>query len=206
MKKILILTLSVMFLIVGATLWAQEEGHGRAASVIIDEIKQNQGVASLSLIDADQVNPALLEELGDAVMGLMIGDERQHQWMDEMLGGEGSEQLASTHRWIGYNYLRNNGNLSTWGPHMMGNRNLNWPNRDWGYSSGGMMGWSGNWWGWIVITVIIIVIVVVLVALFLALQVKSKGSHDALDILRSRYAEGKISREEYQQISKELKK
>lgn len=226
LKKTLILTLSVIFLLTGAMLWAQEEGHGRAADVIINEIKQNQSVESITQIDPDLVSPALLEELGDAVMALMIGDEQQHEWMDEMMGGEGSEQLASVHRWLAYDYLQNNGNLATWGPGMMGNRNFNWQDRDWNYGPGRMMGrrnldwqnsswnydsnrmmgWSGLWWGWIVVTiVIIIVIVVVVVALFRPRRSSTKDSHDPLEILRRRYAEGNISREEYQQILKELK-
>jgi len=229
LKRILIITLSVMFLLVGTTLWAQEDGHGRSADVIINEIKQDQSVESITLIDPDQVSPALLEELGDSVMGLMIADEQQHVWMDEMMGGEGSEQLASTHRWIAYNYLQNDGNLTTWGPGMMGpgmmgSRNLttqdngwgygrgsmmgrsgNWPNSGWDYGRGGMMGWSGSWWLWIVFLVILVVIAGIVVALFRSRRSGTNGSHDALEILRSRYAEGKISREEYQQMMKELK-
>ncbi|MGB4406369.1 MAG: SHOCT domain-containing protein [Sphaerochaeta sp.] len=221
MKRILVLTLVVLFLIVGTTLWAQEEGHGRSADVIINEIKQTQGVGSITQIKSDQVSPALLEELGDAVMGLMIADEQQHEWMDEMMGGEGSEQLSSTHRWIAYNYLQNDGTLGTWGstmmgygmggPGMMGNwnlnrqGNLNWPNSDWGYGPGSMMSWSGNWWGWIVIFILIVVIAVVIIALFRSRRGGSTSSSEALEILRRRYAEGKISKEEYLLMSKELK-
>ena len=228
MKKIIVLTLSVIFLIGGTTLWAQEDGHGRGVDVIINEIKQNQGVESITLIDPDQIRPTLLEELGDSVMGLMIADEARHEWMDEMMGGEGSEQLASNHRWVAYNYLQNDGNLGTWGPGMMGpgmrgSWDQNWQNNDnwqnsgwgsgmmggraggWGYGPGSMMGWSGNWWGWIITIVIIVVIAVLVVALIRARRGGTHGSPDALEILRSRYAEGKISREEYQQMLKELK-
>ena len=216
MKKILVLTLSVMFLILGTTLWAQEESHGRAADVIINEIKQNQSAGSIALIDPEQVSPALLEELGDAVMGLMIADEQQHEWMDAMMGGEGSEQLASTHRWIAYNYLQNDGKLDTWGPGMMGigmggrgmmgGWNRNWSNSDWGYGPGNMMGWSGNWWGWIIALVMIIAFATLIIALFRSRRASPSDSQGALDILSNRYAAGKISKEEYQQMSKELKK
>ena len=85
MRRKFVIFLSVLFLLVGATLWAQEEGHGRTAEVILNEIKQNQGVTNISLIDPDLIRPALLEELGDAVMGLMIADEERHEWMDEMM-------------------------------------------------------------------------------------------------------------------------
>jgi uncharacterized membrane protein len=197
-----------MFLIVGTTLWAQEEGHGRASSVIINEIKQNQNVESISQINPAKISPLLLEELGDAVMGLMIGDEQQHEWMDEMMGGEGSEQLASTHRWIAYNYLENNGNLGSWGPGMRGygmmngSWNRNWQNTRWGYGPTNMMNWSGNLWNWIAIAVIFIFIVIGVIALF---QFRRKSSNEALEILRRRYASGEISKEEYQKMYKELK-
>lgn len=222
MKKIFVITLSIMFLIVGTTLWAQEEeGHGRTADVILNEIKQVQGVTSITLIDPDLIRPALLEELGDAVMDLMIADEERHEWMDEMMGGEGSEQLAATHRWIAYNYLQNDGKLDTWGPGMGGygfmgpgmmggwSRNARYnptsSNYGWGYGPGSMMGWSGNWWSWIAIIVILVVIAVVVVALVRSRRSGPDSSSDVLEILRSRYAEGKITREEYQRMSKELK-
>ncbi len=56
--------------------------------MIINEIRQNQGVGSITLIDPDLISPALLEKLGDVVMGFMIADEQQHEYMD---------------RWIAYN-------------------------------------------------------------------------------------------------------
>lgn len=221
MKKIMVLILSVMFLFIGTTLWAQEDGHGREVGVIINEIKQNQGVGTISLIDPDQISPALLEELGDAVMGLMITDEQQHEWMDQMMGGEGSDQLASTHRWIAYNYLQNDGNLSTWapgrggygfmGPGMMGGWNSNWSDgpypsyNRWNYGPGNMMSWSGNWLNLGYIILVIVIGTVVAVVLIRTNRRSSSHSSEALDILRGRYAEGKISREEYQQMEKDLK-
>ena len=196
-----------MFLIVGTSLWAQEEGHDRVSNVIINEIKQQQNVESISQINTTKISPLLLEELGDAVMGLMISDEQQHEWMDEMMGGEGSEQLASTHRWIAYNYLENNGNLGSWGTGMRGygmmnsSWNRNWQNTGWGYGPTNMMNWSGDWWNWIAIIVILIIIVIGIIALF---QFRQKSSHEPLEILRRRYASGEISKEEYQQMYKEL--
>lgn len=220
MKRIAVIILSVMFLFVGTTLWAQEDGHGREADVIIDEIKQNQGVGTISLIDPDEISPVLLEELGDAVMGLMIVDEQQHEWMDQMMGGEGSDQLASTHRWIAYNYLRNDGNLSTWGlpmgghrfmgPGMMGGWNGSWGDSPypsynrWNYGPGSMMGWSGPWWSWGFGILIIVIGAVIVVILIRSNRRSSKHSSEALNILRNRYAKGEITREEYHQMSKEL--
>ncbi|HCJ94481.1 MAG TPA: hypothetical protein DHV69_04520 [Sphaerochaeta sp.] len=97
------------------------------------------------------------------------------------------------------------------GPGMMGgwNRNARYnptsSNYGWGYGPSSMMGWSGNWWSWIAIIVILVVIAVVVVALVRSRRSDPDSSSDVLEILRSRYAEGKITREEYQRMLKELR-
>lgn len=142
-KRCAIGILSLSFLLVPAfVLTANEGGHGSGIDQIIAEIEQTQGVDTISEINPDRVSPKLLEELGDAVMGIMISDEQQHEWMDQMMGGEGSEQLASMHRLMGYRYLQSNGDLSSglWGPGMSG----------YGMMGPGMMGsWgvSSGWYG-----------------------------------------------------------
>ncbi|MCF7929507.1 MAG: hypothetical protein K9L68_12035 [Spirochaetales bacterium] len=103
--KILIITFILLLGSGWSALLAQVEEHGRSADVIINEIKREQSVGTIVEINPDRVDTELLEELGDAVMGLMITDETRHEWVDEMLGGESPEQLDSTHRWMGYQYL-----------------------------------------------------------------------------------------------------
>ena len=108
-RKIFIM-LSILLIAGTMLLNAQAEEHGRMSDTIINEIKRNQKVDSIGQINPDKVSTELLEELGDAIMVLMIADEEQHAVMDRMMGGEGSEQLSSTHRWLGFNYLQNEGN------------------------------------------------------------------------------------------------
>ncbi len=47
-------------------------------------------------IKADKVDPALVEELGDAVMDVMIGNPAMHDRMDRMIGGDGSPPSTLT--------------------------------------------------------------------------------------------------------------
>ena len=214
-----------------ALLLAQAEEHGRRTDAILAEIMANQQVESISRIDPDRVATELLEELGDAVMGLMIADEEQHAVMDRMMGGEESEQLTSTHRWLGYRYLQNGGNLSGmgwgpgmmgygmmrgwaddqngyrwnqggWGPGMMGARG--WNNRGWGYDHFGMMNWR-NPWVWIPGILLLVLIVVGIVAITRRKGSGGKSADTPLEILRARYARGEISREEFSRIRDELK-
>ena len=228
MRKVLVALLSIMFLLAGATLWAQEDTHGRSLDYIIGEIKAEQEVQDIASIDPDQVAPALLTELGDAVMGLIFPDDAQHEWMDRMWGGEGFEELASTHRWIAYNYLLNDGRIRSWGPGMMGFGNRgSWMGGNWShgwrdyapwsatdypqndtwavrYDSNELSGWKNNWWGWFLAILLTISIIVVVVLLILSHKKQPYQTSEAVTILKRRYAEGKLSPEEFHRMMKEL--
>lgn len=199
-------------------LTADTEVHGRSIDQIIAEIEEKQNVDTISRINPDRVSVEHLEELGDAVMDIMLQDRQQHEWMDQMMGGDGSEQLASMHRFIGYRYLQNDGDLTSglWGPGMPG----------YGMMGPGMMGsrqWNNGWYGlrgpdrisewfipWIVIFFLIVLIAVSVLVIVLSKSKKShrlpgtSGSPD--EIIRLRYAAGEITREEYLQKINDLKK
>lgn len=57
-------------------------------------------------------------------MSIMIPDFRQHEWMDEMIGEEGSGSLSSMYKCIGYRYLSGDSSLMM-GLHNYG-RNSSW--------------------------------------------------------------------------------
>jgi hypothetical protein len=78
-KRNISAVLCAVFFLAGTLLFSQEEGHGREVAVIINEIKQNQNVESITQIDPDLIRPGILEELGDSVMSLMIADEERHE-------------------------------------------------------------------------------------------------------------------------------
>lgn len=83
------------------------------------------------------------------------------------------------------------------------------------------MGWFGGWGGWLPMIINFVLIILIIVALVLLVvwavrrmtrngyrsQVStghSGAQPTALDILQARYARGEITREEYQQILKDI--
>ena len=128
MMKRSILTAFIFLTVFTGILFAEED-HGRDLEAVLDEIRAAQGLEQGETIDPNKVNDQLLEELGEAVMSQTHPNPRQHEWMDQMMGGEGSESLAAAHRNMGYQYLKSDGFIGPMGSGMMG--------------SGGMMGSYG---------------------------------------------------------------
>lgn len=90
--------------------WAQGMSmEPRSVDAIVADIEKQQNISTTDLVNVDKVPAALLEELGDAVMGVLIGDSGRHDAMDRMLGGDGSPRLAAFHIDLGQQYLRNGG-------------------------------------------------------------------------------------------------
>ena len=108
MKKVLF---SALFLICLAMSLVAQKGmkEPRALDAIVGDIEKQQGVTALNQVAADKVAPELMEELGDAVMGELIGNAAMHDRMDKMLGGDGSPQLTDFHIDLGQQYIRNGG-------------------------------------------------------------------------------------------------
>jgi hypothetical protein len=108
MKRIL--GLLALSLSLAASAFAQAPmAEPRSIEAIVADIEQKQGVTAPDRIKIDKVDPALLGELGDAVMDVMIGSADMHDRMDRMLGGDGSPRLAAFHADLGEQYLRNGG-------------------------------------------------------------------------------------------------
>lgn len=79
--------------------------------------------------------------------------------------------------------------------------------RDWGCFP--MMGFGGGWWGMIMGIAFWALIIIGLIFLIRWLvqntgQRKESASHSPLDILKQRYARGEISKEEYQNMRRDL--
>ncbi len=107
---------------------------------VLSEIRKEQGLKEGEPVNADKVSPKLLGELGDEVMEVVIGNHERHEWMDNMMGGEGSARLENIHEQMGYRYLLGLPiGMMGWGYGTGGTGN--------GYN-GGMMGGYGNMMGY----------------------------------------------------------
>ena len=211
-----VLAASVLVFAFGAavSLFAGDETHAKSVDQVLGEIRREQGVGSNNLIDPDKVGEEKLEELGEAVMDYRFPDQREHEWMDRMMGGEGSESLDAMHRVMGYRYLA-------------GDRYPGWGPRGGGWMMGpGMMGWmgpgmhGGGWgagpgWGMgfglggILLWLLLIGLIVLVVLLIVRTSRRPSGSggdggDSALEIAKQRYARGEISKQDYEQIRRDL--
>ncbi len=209
-------TLVVFVLIVvgfGTTglLFAQtDEEHGRSIDAVLSEIRQEWNIVKNEGIDPDKIGDGLLEELGEAVMSYMIPNPRQHEWMDEMMGGEGSENLSAMHRLMGYRYLSDDGGFM--GSMMMGGM-LGSGSSGWGSMMGSGVGRSimgygtmgyGGWLLWLFLIALLAAVIVLAVVLSRSRRGNLGSGRNALAILNQRYASGEIDRAEYQRIKEEL--
>lgn len=176
----IILNALLLTVFISAPILADEiDHHDLSVEDAVAQIRDELGLSAEDTIDPDRVPPEMLELLGDAVMAEMAVTEAQHEWMDTMMGGEGSESLASTHRWMGYRYLTG-GYGGGFGPGRRGGMH------------GGMMGpgMMGRWgmmgnpeWG------------------------TSPDAYDSPEeIARRRYARGEITRDEFREIMDELER
>jgi hypothetical protein len=106
---LLILHLLLFSLLFSGTLLLADtngaDNHGKPLEAVLQEIREKQDLEPDESINPRTVSDTDLEELGEAVMSVMHPDPKQHEFMDNMMGGEGSRRLARMHRRIGYNYL-----------------------------------------------------------------------------------------------------
>lgn len=205
MKKIIYILILIVILIPVLTL-----AHSNLSlDEIFADIMNSQGISKKSQIECGKVTDEQFEKLGEAVMGLMYPDEREHELMDKIMGGEGSESLKAMHILMGKRYLGcTSGMMGGMMPMMMGGGMMgNWSNPNnslmanmMNFSSWGV--WS--WLGWILMILFWVLIIVGIIALIKWLIGQEKREKSPLDILKERYAKGEISKEEFEEKKKFL--
>lgn len=166
MKKIAGLVTGTILMLTAVIILA-DDGHSQIDDVMA-RIRAEAGVSENSEIEADRVSDALLEELGEALMSERHPDPEVHEWMDRMMGGEGSDSLALAHRRMGYNYLS--------GAYCCGG------GRGRGMMYGGRFNSRSKFY-------------------------RGRSYRDSLDdILKERYENGEITKEQYDRMVEELNK
>ena len=125
---------------------------GTSLDSVLSEIKTSQNVSETSQVKCDKVSDEQFEKLGDSVMSVMHPNEQEHELMDQMMGGEGSQSLKAAHILMGKRYLGCVSGTSGYG--MMGSEGMMGSGM---MGMGGMMGYGGmmgqsNYfygWGWL---------------------------------------------------------
>ncbi len=202
MKKILFGLLTMGLGLWPVASWADSDngGHDKSFDEVIQNIAEAQEVSDYSEIDCNQVTDEQLDELGDAVMSVMVGDGKQHELMDNMMGGEGSDSLSAMHINMGRRNLGCVDGASGMGmmgggmrqtSAMMGNM--------FGLGDAMVFGGAGMLTFWV-----LFIFVVGLFVFWLNRKQGAVGSVTALDILKNRYAKGEIEKKEFERKKKEL--
>ena len=153
MKKII--TLSLLFIVLFSILaTAQEEHDFTEAKILID-----------SKISCDNLADEQLESIGDYYMEQMHPGEA-HEYMDRMMGGEGSESLKQVHINLAKRIYCNENVGGMMGAGMMGNNYYQNPQKN---------NYQNNFIGFqIFFYVLFILVVIVLILIILLLINKSK--------------------------------
>lgn len=221
-KVILILMLSIVTVFALTSLTFAEDMALKSPDVILSEIMVEQGINDATQIDPGKVSQEKLEALGDSVMEKMIGNSAMHDQMDIRLGGDGSESLKNFHINLAINYLTDypNGMMNLMSGGMMSNSN-----------SSANSGWNGNWRmnnnnsydnsGWngfgmmnsfvfsgvaMGIFVIFLIIIIGVIIFSILRSKKTPVAHEkSLEILGRRYANGEITKEEFDNMTKNIR-
>jgi putative membrane protein len=204
MKKNILISSLIFLLLSYMSLYGLETDI-KNIDAVLSEIRVEQGLKDNEKINPDKVSPKLLEELGDSVMEKTIGNHDRHEQMDKMMGGDGSASLTAMHQGIGYSYLTGNYNgMMGYGGMMHG-----YPDKFRGghmmWNNGYGMGYGGGW----ILGILAFIVIVVLTGLVIYFALRNNRKTDSntdkpVDILKTRFAKGEISKDEFDKIKKEL--
>ena len=120
--------------------WGAAGGQGQensALTPVLAEIYQAQGVSAQNDLDCTKVSDSQFETLGDAYMEV-IHPGAAHEYMDQMMGGEGSASLQQAHIAMGRAYL------GCWSDYAGAPLTMPMMGGYWGNTM--MGGWSGSSW------------------------------------------------------------
>jgi putative membrane protein len=206
------MTLLMWFFSASAAEINKEGDNTLTLNQALQEIMKAQSVNDIKSIDCNKVTEKQMEDLGDAFVDVMHPDSSEQEFMDRMMGGEKSPTFVSMKRMMGARYLGcYKGEVpfgGMMGP-MFGGKGYGdvyydrrWPHMSMMYGNcpWGMMGGYGGGGMWILF------LVVVVLAIYLIMKWKRPvgAGETPLDILKKRYANGDITKEEFEQKKKDL--
>jgi len=162
----------ILFSMPVVVLAIQDEGN-ISVDTVLAEIMTQQSISEIKNVDCDKVTDDQWEELGEAVMSIMHPDQKQHELMDQMMGGEGSDSLKAMHIYMGQKYLDCSSDFGMMGGtsgmmggmmggNMMGmmgggmmsnlltNSSVKNTDGNWSYSMMGFPTTAGFGWGWMI--------------------------------------------------------
>ncbi len=116
MKTLWLVTFASMLMLTSS---AYAHMEGSSVEDMMDSMMAGQNVSGLEQLDCDKVPKGEIEELGDSVMGRMVGSNMLHEQMDAMMGGEGSASLSQMHIIMGKNWLGCSESQGMMGTNMM---------------------------------------------------------------------------------------
>ncbi len=194
--KYIYFMLAVFFMSVPFAFADTDHGNFTQAQAIIEQ-----------RIPYDQLTDDQFEILGDYFMELMVGE--RHDFMDEMMGGEGSESLRQAHINMGRNLYTQYLEDGTLQNSCMGGVNMMDGTQNYGYN---MMypGTSSFFWGIGLLGFLGMLLfwgLIIWLIYWLITQTTSKQkSARPEDILKKRLAKGEITKKEYDELRKKLSK
>lgn len=165
-------------------------------------------------ISCDELSDEQREAIGEYYMEQMHPGE-EHEAMDEMMGGEGSESLRSMHIQMARSrYCDEGGMMGMMGSgSMMGSGGM-MDDKTYSYKkSGGMMKMMGSWpfsWfgiGGFVFKILFLGLIIWLIVWLINKYSKQAGkTESAMEILKKRFAKGDINKKQFEGMKKEISK
>lgn len=110
----------------------ESEANEDKLNSYVKTLKEKYGFNEEEKITPEKLTEIELEEIGELIMSINHPNEAEHEFMDKMMGGEGSETLKSMHKLMAINYLKGYGygmmngmHGSMMGGNMFSGRNYN---------------------------------------------------------------------------------
>ena len=113
---------------------------------VMGELFFEQKITEIEQINCNQVSLEQYLQVGEAYIGVMVPNKGQHELMDKMMGGEGSDSLKNYQVYMGKQYLgcSEGGAVMPLANMMNLTTNQSWPEQMMGFNSSG----SGfGFWG-----------------------------------------------------------